>query len=185
MTELPPNALYNYTWEDSGWVTVMVNSLYSHRWEYKLNKNMVCLFAGTHLWVCVEDFDPLGGDEQIDLGEGLSISVWTLQRDKGQKTKELVKLSSWTLDCSRSLRKTCRFYGYLQLPEWSVFNVKILKMHACLIQCSARGMLVRWTGCCLKVRWKRQKQKAFGSGVCLHQLSWHEDSELARKQQTA
>lgn len=34
------------------------------------------------LRVCVEDFDPLGGDEQIHLREGLCISICTLLQDK-------------------------------------------------------------------------------------------------------
>lgn len=39
-----------------------------------------------HLRVCIEDFDPLGGDEQIHLGEGLRFSVATLLQGKNTKT---------------------------------------------------------------------------------------------------
>lgn len=39
-----------------------------------------------HLRVCIEDFDPLGGDEQVHLGEGLGFSVTTLLQDKKTKT---------------------------------------------------------------------------------------------------
>lgn len=42
-----------------------------------------------HLRVRVQNFDPLSGDEQIDLSEGLSVSVCTLRQDKTrQKQKQ-------------------------------------------------------------------------------------------------
>lgn len=44
--------------------------------------------ADTHLRVCIEDFDPLGRDEQIHLSESLRFSVCTLLRDKKRKKKK-------------------------------------------------------------------------------------------------
>lgn len=57
------------------------------------------MLADPHLRVCVEDFDPLGGDEEIDLSEGLSVSLRTLWREKGQtkNTDELVPSSPLTV----------------------------------------------------------------------------------------
>lgn len=50
-----------------------------------------------HLRVCVEDFDPLGGDEQIHLGEGLRFSVGTLLQDKNTRRTSCHWLPNETL----------------------------------------------------------------------------------------
>lgn len=44
------------------------------------------MLLDAHLRVCIEDFDPLGGDEQINLGEALRFSVGTLLQGKNTKT---------------------------------------------------------------------------------------------------
>lgn len=60
-----------------------------------------------------------------------------------------------------------------------------LDIHACTVQGPATGKcLVEWTGCSESEVEKAEKER-FGSGVSLYQLSWHEDGELARKQDTA
>ncbi len=70
----------------------------------------MCVLAGAHLWVCVEDFDPLGGDEQIDLSEGLSVSICTLQKDKNNKEVGQI-ISLWP-------NLAVYVNSYSQLPEW-------------------------------------------------------------------
>lgn len=36
--------------------------------------------TSTHLCVCVEHFDPLGGDEEVHLCHGLGLTFWSLLR---------------------------------------------------------------------------------------------------------
>lgn len=45
---------------------------------YTLQKHDICVLAGAHLRVCIEDFDSLGRDEQINLSESLCVSICTL-----------------------------------------------------------------------------------------------------------
>lgn len=52
--------------------------------------------SAAHLRVCVEDLDPLGGDEQIHLGEGLSFSVGTLLQDRSTRRTRCRSLCNQT-----------------------------------------------------------------------------------------
>lgn len=61
--------------------------------------------GSTYLRVCIEDFDPLGGDEQIDLSESLSVSICTLKgTDNNTETGQI--LPSLTFNVLRSLHQT-------------------------------------------------------------------------------
>lgn len=52
------------------------------------HKIYVSVLAGAHLRVCIEDFDPLGGDEEINFSQGLCISVSALLQDKNERKRE-------------------------------------------------------------------------------------------------
>lgn len=56
-----------------------------------------------HLRVCIKDFDPLGGDEQIHLGEGLRFSVGTLLQGKNTKTIWWTSIPNQTLQLKVSV----------------------------------------------------------------------------------
>lgn len=73
--------------------------------------------ADSHLRVRIEDFDPLGGDEQIHLREGLRFSVGALLQ--GQNTE------------ASAASQPITFYRYrlawTRLPEL----VESVEIHAC------------------------------------------------------
>lgn len=135
------------------------------------------LLAEPHLWICVENFDPLGGDEQIDLSEGLCVSICILKKHGNRGGGQSIFIYSlWNkLYCGKQFSTADTESLTLNIQQTCMYSLRSCEQNVCLMD----RLL------CLKVKWKKQKKEAFGSGVSLYQLFWQEDGKMAWNQKSS